>query len=113
LGKLQANSNLTLRLLGSPVVPGRVKYNFWDQHGFSESGDFDVNTGYLLEVFGDYSIKIAGDFNVGGFAKWNSVRLRTNEVSLSGSATEPVYWNVDVRAWTIGAMASFGFTGPL
>jgi hypothetical protein len=104
---------LTVRLLLSPIVPGRIRYCFWDKLGYAEFGDFAANSGYLLEAFADYSFRITSDLDVGGFARWNSVRVKTEERSLSGSAMDPVSWNLDIRSWTIGGMVSLGFSSPL
>lgn len=108
-----ANGALLFRFLATPIVPGRVKYNFWDRLGFSEYGDFSVNRGYFMEIFSDYRFKITDDLSAGGFVKWNSVHVTTSERSLSGLATEPVSWTVDLRSWAVGGSLSLGFSSFL
>jgi hypothetical protein len=112
LNKRSSNCSMLLRCVGSPWVGGRLKYHFWDNLGSAEFGDFRVNNGYFLEFFADCSMRIASDLSVGGFAKWNYLRVKTDEQSLSGSTAERVSWAVDVRSWTFGATLSLVFAGP-
>jgi hypothetical protein len=72
-----------------------------------------VKSGYLMEFFADYSFKTGRDLSLGGFVKWNALRVKTSEKSLSGSTTEPVSWIVDIRSWTGGLTLSLGFYSPL
>ncbi len=102
-----------LRSVGFPVLGGRIRYHFWDRLGYAEFGDFDVTSGYFLEFLADYTFNTGRDLNLGGFAKWNALRVKTSERSLSGSTTEPVSWVVDITSWTIGGTLSLGFYSPI
>ena len=112
LNKRFSNCSALLRCMGSPWVGGQVKYHFWDNLGYTEFGDFRVNNGYFLELFADCSMRIAGGLSAGGFVKWNYLHIKTDEHNLSGSATDPVYWVVDVRSWTFGANLALAFSSP-
>jgi hypothetical protein len=104
---------LLVRFVGSPIVGGRLRYHFWNRLGYAEFGDFDVRNGYFMEFWANYALKIKGDLNLGGFVKWNALRVETSEQGLSGLTAEPVSWVVDIRSWTLGGTLSLGFSSPL
>jgi hypothetical protein len=107
------NGSLLVRLLVAPFVPGTMRYHFWSRTGFSEFGNFSGNNGSLVEVFADYSLRVSRDLSVGGFAKWDTLHIRTAERNLSDSTTEPISWSIDIRSWTFGASLSLGFASPI
>ncbi len=108
-----ANGELLFRILATPLVPGRLRYHFWDFRGFTEFGDFDVAKGSFIEILSDYRFRISSDLGVGGFVKWNLLHVNTGVWNLSGSVSEPISWTVDIRSWTIGGSLSLGFSSPL
>ena len=105
-----ANGELLFRILATPLVPGRLRYNFWTRTGFAEFGDFDVSKGSFIEILSDYRFRISPDLSMGGFVKWNSLRVNTGDRNLSGTTNEPISWTVDIRSWTIGGSLSLGFS---
>ncbi len=105
--------SLIFRVVGSPVVRGQVRYNFWDRLGSAEFGDFPVKDSLFLEIFADYQVKLSGDVRAGGFGKWNALQVRTDTQKLSGSTAEPVSWTVNLQSWTFGVDASVYFISPL
>jgi len=108
------NGSMLIRFVGSPLAWGQLRYHFWDRLGFAEFGDFRVNSkSSFVEILADYRCQLTGDFRVGAFAKWNSLRVRTDDGNLSGLATESVSWAVDIRSWTLGGVASLAFSSPL
>ncbi len=108
-----SNGSMLVRFVCAPVVFGTLKYHFWTGDGFSEFGNFPLNTkSSFWEVFADYRLKLAGDLHVGAFAKWNWLRVRTVNQNLSGSTTESVAWGVDIRSWTVGGDVSLAFSSP-
>jgi hypothetical protein len=108
-----SNGALLVRVVGSPIARGRMKYNFWTRSNYAEYGDFDINSGSsFLEVLADYRVKVGSELFVGGFAKWNSQQVRTGHKDLSGSTNESVSWAVDIRSWTVGADVSLDFACP-
>jgi hypothetical protein len=104
-----AGGELLFRIIGTPLVPGRITYNFWTNTNFSEFGDFDVVRGSFIETLLDYRFRMSSHLDVGGFAKWNMMHVNTRENSLSGSTVESVSWTVDIRSWTVGGSLSLGF----
>ncbi|AFM25519.1 hypothetical protein [Desulfomonile tiedjei] len=104
-----AGGELLFRIIGTPLVPGRVRYNFWTSTNFSEFGDFDVARGSFVETLLDYRFRMASNLNLGGFVRWNMMHVNTRENSLSGSTTESISWTVDIRSWTVGGSLSLGF----
>jgi hypothetical protein len=108
------NGSMLVRFVAAPLVWGQIKYHFWDRLGYAEFGDFRVNSkSSFVEILADYRFKLTGDLQAGAFAKWNSLRVRTDDQNLSGLTTESVSWAVDIRSWTLGAVASFDFSSPL
>jgi hypothetical protein len=108
-----SNGSVLVRVVGTPLVFGTLRYHFWTRDGFSESGDFPLNSkSSFLEVLADYRVKLTGDLRVGCFAKWNWLRVRTNERNLSDSTTESISWGVDIRSWTLGGDISLAFSCP-
>ncbi len=108
-----SNGSMLVRFVFSPVVWGQMKYHFWDRLGFAEFGDFRVNSNsFFWEILADYRFKLRDNLQVGGFAKWNSLRVRTDDQNLSGSTTESVSWAVDIRSWTFGGVVSLDFSCP-
>ncbi len=105
--------SLLFRVVGTPLLAGRMRYHYWDRVGYAEFGDFDVSKGYFAEVFAHYSLKLSSDVNAGAFAKWNSLHVKTAEENLLGSIDDPVSWAVDIRSWTIGLNLSVGFYSPI
>ena len=108
-----SSGSMLVRFVGSPVVAGRMRYDFWTHTGYAEFGDFDVSGGSFLEFFGDYFLKVTSDLSVGGFVRWNSLHVKTVERNLSGSTTEPVSWTIDIQSWTLGGTLSLGFSSPI
>ncbi len=103
--------SLLVRLLYSPLVRGQLRYHFWDRLGYAEFGDFRVNSNSsFVETLADYRIKLRGDVQIGGFAKWNWLRVRTDDQNLSGLTTESVSWAVDIRSWTVGGVVLLEFS---
>jgi hypothetical protein len=108
-----SNGSLLVRFVGSPLVFGKLKYHFWSRDGYAEFEDFPLNRkSSFLEFLVDYRIKFTGDLHVGAFAKWNWLRVRTDERRLSGLTTESVSWGVDIRSWMIGGDVSLAFSSP-
>jgi hypothetical protein len=107
------NSCMLFRFVGAPLVRGQLRYHFWDGRGYAEFGDFIVTGGSFAEVLADYSLKFGDGLSLGGFVRWNALRVTTDEQSLSGSTTEPVAWVVDIRSWTVGGSLSLGFFSPI
>jgi hypothetical protein len=107
------NGSLLVRVLVAPAAPGQLRYHFWSRDGFSEFGDFSVNNGSMIEVFANYSLRISRDLSMGGFAKWNSLHVRTAGRNLSDSTSEPISWTVDIRYWTLGGSVSLGLPSLL
>ena len=106
-------SSVLVRFVGTPLVPGSLRYHYWDPaFGYAEYGDFDVSQGYLLEFLAEYRLRIACELSLGGFAKWNSLHVQTATRNLAGSTTDPVSWTVDRRSWVIGGSLSLGFATP-
>lgn len=104
-----AGGELLFRIIGTPWIPGRMRYHFWTSTNFSEFGDFDVARGSFIEMLLDYRFRMASNLNVGGFVKWNMLHVNTHENSLSGSTAEPISWTVDIRSWTAGGTLSLAF----
>jgi hypothetical protein len=109
-----SNGSILVRVVGSPVVFGTMKYHFWTRTGYSEEASFPLNTSSsFLEVLADYRVKLTGDLKAGCFAKWNWLRGRTDDRSLSDSTTESVSWGVDIKSWTLGGDISLAFSCPI
>jgi hypothetical protein len=104
-----AGGGLLFRIVGTPLVPGRMTYNFWTNTNSSEFGDFDVVRGSFVETLLDYRFRMSSHLDVGGFVKWNMMHVNTRENSLSGSTAESVSWTVDIRSWIVGGSLSLGF----
>jgi hypothetical protein len=107
------NGSLTVRFMGTPVVLGGLKYHFWTGDGYSESGNFAPNNSYFMELFAEYSWCMGNNITAGGFAKWNSLSIKTRESHLAGSTTEPVRWGVGIQSLVVGGSVSVGFSSPL
>lgn len=117
IGALYRNTTPTgafhVKMLYAPVVWGQMKYNFWDNRGFAEFGDFGINNNsFFAEAFAEYLVKFRPNMNVGAFAKWDALQAKTNKQGLSGMTNESVAWSVNVRAWTFGGTLSMTFTTP-
>lgn len=109
-----SSGSFLARVVGSPFVHGRLTYHFWEPTRLYEYGDFPLaSKSSFLEFLADYRINCTRDLLVGGFAKWNLHSVRTREQNLSGIASEPVSWDVDIRSWTFGADVSLTFSSPL
>jgi hypothetical protein len=108
-----SNGSVLVRVVGAPLVFGTLRYHYWSRNGFSESGDFPLNTkSSFLEVLADYRVKLTSGLRVGCFAKWNWLRVRTDDRNLSGSTSESVSWGVDIRSWILGCDVSLAFSCP-
>jgi hypothetical protein len=107
-----STQRILVRIVGSPVIAGSLKYHFWDNLGFSEFGSFPVRNGSFVECTADYSVKMAKRLALGCFVKWNALRVKTAEQALSGSSLDQASWTVDTRAWIVGASASLAFESP-
>jgi hypothetical protein len=109
-----SNGSMLVRFVCSPLVFGKLKYHFWSRDGYAEFGDFPLNSkSSFLEVLADYRVRLTGDLHVGVFAKWNWLRVKTDERNLSGLTTESVSWGVDIRSWTLGGDVSLAFSCPI
>ncbi len=106
-----AGSSLTVRLLATPVVWGRLRYAYWAPlTSYGESGDFRMNGDCsFVEFFADYSVRLRGKMDLGAFAKWNSLRVNTSDGALTGGSIEQVSWTVATRAWTVGGTLRLSF----
>ncbi|MBI5572842.1 MAG: hypothetical protein HY914_23060 [Desulfomonile tiedjei] len=104
--------SVLVRFVGTPLVPGSIRYHFWTNTGFAEFGNFDVSQGYFMELLAEYRLRIACDLSLGGFAKWNALHVQTATRNLAGSVSEPISWVVDIRSWTVGGSVSLGFASP-
>jgi hypothetical protein len=112
IGNNFSGGSFLVRFVGAPKVYGQLRYHFWDNQGFAEFGDFGISDGYFMELLVDYSMRFRGNMNIGGFVKGNSFHCKTDRQSLSGSTAEPVFWNVEIRSWTVGATLSLAFASP-
>ncbi len=113
LNQAFSGGSCLFRFVGTPVVLGRLKYHFWDPPRlYTEFGDFEVKGGSFVEALIDYRVKVTSELSLGGFVKWNALRINTAERSLSGSTIKQVSWEVDIRSWTFGGVASLALSSP-
>lgn len=102
------SGDLSVRVLYSPLVRGRMEYRFWvDSGGFEEHGDFRIRRGSTLECRAQYTRSVGERSRVGGFAQWGFQRVTSETSALEGGTTERVSWRVSHRTWTVGLTASF------
>ena len=109
VNKAFSASSLLVRFVASPLTRGTLKYNFSTQTGFSEYADFDVTDGSFMEFLASYGLKLKRDLTLGAFVKGSSFETTTPVHNLSGSTSEPVSWDVDLRSWTFGGTVSWRF----
>lgn len=112
MAERSSNGSLIVRVLGTPVALGSLKYNFWTGTGYAEQGNFTPTNSYFVELFTEYTRSMGGNLAAGIFAKWNALSLNTGTHHLSGSTTEAVSWNVNIRSLVIGGSVSLGFSLP-
>jgi hypothetical protein len=112
LNQRSATNSALIRFVGSPLVRGGLKYHFWTGTGYTEIGDFGVSDGSFMELLASYSLRVRTDLMLGGFVKWNALQLKTETSHLSGSITDPIWWDVDIRSWTFGGTVSLAFGCP-
>ncbi len=100
--------DLSLRLLGSPFVRGRVGYRYWvDSGGFEEHGAFNLRRGSMLECRAQYLHDVDDRWRLGGFVQWGFQRATSETSALKGGTAERVSWRVTHQAWTVGITAAF------
>lgn len=107
-----AGGALSLRMLGSPLVLGQMKYAFRDNQGFEEYGHFPLRHGYMVECRAQYSHAVRSRLRLGGFVQWGIQRVQSKEAALAGMTTERVAWRVTNHAWLLGVTASLNHRNP-
>lgn len=112
IDQIFSTGSLLVRFVGTPVMYGMLRYEYWDQEGYAEFADFRMSSGCFGEIFAEYSRKLPGDLFVGGFVRWNSLSLKTASHNLSGGSTDPVLWTVRIQSWTVGGSLSLPFSSP-
>lgn len=105
-----SNGLFLVRVVGAPLVRGRVTYQFSDGLGYAEFGDFPINAqSSFVEVLADCKLKMRRDILAGGFVKYNMMRVRTDYRNLAGLTDESVAWVVNIKSWVIGGVVSVAF----
>jgi len=102
-------------LVGSPWLPGSLKYGqTLGGTGVRYDGSGAMQSGYLLEAFGEYAVNLAG-VSAGLYAKWTLAHGTTKITAdrLGGTESDTFSVSLERQNWILGASAAMSFYSPL
>lgn len=126
--------NLTVGVLGFPVVPGDFNEAVGDVSDQGAIGSIvtssenrlSFRSGYFVDVYCKYSMRILGAGQLGGFAEWNTIRARTDEITtyirnnatlffVGGGPSNPhTYgYTFQKQLWAVGGFVTLDFSLPI
>ena len=117
-------SRTTSRLIGSPYVPGEVKFQdsfTQTQNGLTANGGgeyrqpLSFDSGYFVEFFTEGSRRMFGSAYLGAFFRWNMLRAKTGIGPYStandqtGSSVINETFLYYLHSWLVGGIVSMDF----
>ena len=112
-----ASQRLNFRILGAPVVLGTVTIGSTTNGSRSVYDNVSYSSGYFVEFFAEYSLKLSAASHAGLFGRWNLTRATstgpyTNHAA-NGIITSDNYdLSRNQYTWTIGGSFTFNFGFP-
>jgi len=115
-------SRFVVRAIGFPTLPGDLSFQTsagGTRQGqtFQTGGSFKhpLKSGFFIETYAEYTLRLLGDISVGGFGVYNIIRANTGYdffVEL-GQEAQSEQFKFTRRSWTFGGVLSYSFSACL